>query len=457
MDRALRDRLLAVVTIVAPGTLPACGPRVVVSDASGDEGGEGITESTVGDGATSASATGTGGDTPILDLGGADEGDTPKFDIGSPLDSGIELDPRQCVQWRPDTEYACSEPPAYGMAGYQCAPLPTSGTCLDFDPATLQEAVNTCFAPECFGWYAWEVLCGPDPGVPDACCYWLLVEEGQLCPGRPFVVDGADRLAPLVAGHDWAAPAPAAPPRPRATREAIAAAYAQAGAFEHASVASFARFSLALLAVGAPAELVAAAAEATREEIDHARLWFGLAAREGLMVDPGPLDVAGALDEGVSLRTAVIAAIREGCVAETISALGARAAARGVDDPVMRQRLERLADEEQRHCELAWAFVRWALNHDPSLRSVAAAQFARAAQFVPRGPDVPETVDPTALRHAGLLTRLQRRRLATDALDRIVRPVAAALLATPQSVSSAHEGEQRSRPGPTARSPTVGG
>lgn len=48
---------------------------------------------------------------------------------------------------------------------------------------------------------------------------------------------------------------------------------------EHASVAAFARFTLQLLAMGAPAELVQASVGAAADELDHARLRFGIADR----------------------------------------------------------------------------------------------------------------------------------------------------------------------------------
>jgi hypothetical protein len=46
---------------------------------------------------------------------------------------------------------------------------------------------------------------------------------------------------------------------------------------EHASVAAFARFTLDLLALGAPADLVQSAQQALGDEIAHAELCFGLA------------------------------------------------------------------------------------------------------------------------------------------------------------------------------------
>src|SRR5688572_10054793 len=76
-------------------------------------------------------------------------------------------------------------------------------------------------------------------------------------------------------------------------RERAAEYWANAGLFEHASVAAFARFALQLLALGAPADLVASAQAAMADEIEHARLCFGLAWRyRGRSVGPSALPIA---------------------------------------------------------------------------------------------------------------------------------------------------------------------
>ena len=49
------------------------------------------------------------------------------------------------------------------------------------------------------------------------------------------------------------------------------------GLYEHASVASFARHTLDLLAAAAPAVLVSEAQQAATDEINHAQLCFGVA------------------------------------------------------------------------------------------------------------------------------------------------------------------------------------
>ena len=65
------------------------------------------------------------------------------------------------------------------------------------------------------------------------------------------------------------------PPGP--LRDAVVKAWTTAARAEHASVASFARFTLQLLHLGAPADLVADAQQAALDEVRHARLCFGVA------------------------------------------------------------------------------------------------------------------------------------------------------------------------------------
>src|SRR5262245_52773660 len=53
--------------------------------------------------------------------------------------------------------------------------------------------------------------------------------------------------------------------------------WARAAQYEHASVASFARFSLELLALGAPSDLIARAHRAAIDELEHTELALGVA------------------------------------------------------------------------------------------------------------------------------------------------------------------------------------
>jgi hypothetical protein len=133
---------------------------------------------------------------------------------------------------------------------------------------------------------------------------------------------------------------------------------------EHASIAAFARFQLQLLSLGAPPELVQACNQALIDETAHTQLCFGLAsAYAGSAVGPGPLDVTHSLAV-TSLADIVDLVLVEGCFGETSAALEALDAATTAADPVVRRTYEQIAADEERHAELAFRFVRWALQRD---------------------------------------------------------------------------------------------
>src|SRR5262245_23198851 len=77
---------------------------------------------------------------------------------------------------------------------------------------------------------------------------------------------------------------------PAEVRHILSEEWSLAARFEHASIASFNKFSLELLAVGAPGTLVAAANRAALQEVEHAQACFAAAsAYAGRGIGPGPL------------------------------------------------------------------------------------------------------------------------------------------------------------------------
>jgi hypothetical protein len=275
-------------------------------------------------------------------------------------------------------------------------------------------------------------LCHGDGDCASPPCVYDQAVEHWLCAdavcGRPFLVDDEAVTARARGRDDWRAliAAPAVPPRERAR---LAAYWTQIGLYEHASVASFARFVLQLLAVGAPAELVDGAQRALADEVEHARLCFALASLyQGTGVGPGPLPVPDALGD-LDLDAVVAAVIREACVGETLSALEAREAAARADDPALRRILARIADDEQRHAELGWRFVQWALaGAGVDQRARAAEVFAAAIAgaeatiaALAQAPAEPE------LRAHGVVDPALRAALWREGLRALVRPTVDAL------------------------------
>lgn len=274
--------------------------------------------------------------------------------------------------------------------------------------------------------------------------------------GRPFRVEGADRVAPIAARTDWSL-LPEGPQGaealPEGLRAELGAYWAKLGQMEHASVAAFARFTLQLLALGAPPELVAGAQTAMSDELEHARLCFGLAQEIlGRPVGPGPLGLEGALG-GASLADVVQLAVVEGCVGETIAALEAAEAHDYATVPGVEVLLARVWADEQRHAELAWRFVRWALEAgEPGVRELAAAAFTQAldeadgpASEAGDLPSAPSEAEAQALAF-GRLSERMRAQLRRRVLREVVGPCAEQLLTAterfeqpPQSASMSAE------------------
>jgi hypothetical protein len=153
---------------------------------------------------------------------------------------------------------------------------------------------------------------------------------------------------------------------------AIGRYWARMAHLEAASVPAFARLGRELVAHGAPAALRRAAERARRDEVRHARLTARLARAHGV----APPAVALAAQEPRSLEAMARENAVEGCVRETFGALVAAWQARAAADPGVRRAMAKIARDERRHAELAWAVDRWAARRlgATARRRVAAAR-----------------------------------------------------------------------------------
>lgn len=275
---------------------------------------------------------------------------------------------------------------------------------------------------------AWETF--PDPGCgffynqtvcaeiwEGQCCFTASVYDDFCGKGRPLIVDDRPHVASPVLGDGWGTQTPVE------VRPAVAEYWLDAALEEHASVASFARFALELLSVGAPAELLADTATAMRDEVRHAELALALARRFGaLPLQPGPLDSGPA--RSVALEDVVVATVREGCIGETLAAAQAELALQRATDPAVVSALQEIAVDEARHAALAWRVVQWALSVDPSLRGAVERAFATSTDL-----DVaPKFPLESGLEGYGVLGAEATEAVRLQTLRETVRPFADALL-----------------------------
>ena len=219
----------------------------------------------------------------------------------------------------------------------------------------------------------------------------LVTSSIDSSPGRALRIRRRVVKAPIVRAAGWRGDAAAAGPDVGAlsadARAAIAAGWIDAARGEHASVPAFSRLSLTLMALGAPSRLVEAAHRAALDEIEHARMAFGMAAAySGADVAPGALDelMTAPAVTAASLPELAEESLIDGCLLEGIAAEAAREAAARATDPAVRASLATIARDEATHAELAWDVVRWASEEgDVDLRRRQLTVIHRAALPAP--------------------------------------------------------------------------
>lgn len=295
----------------------------------------------------------------------------------------------------------------------------TSNPGCDFPAFACQSAADLCAVKsDCdaskYETCTWDVNMGHRYCAPPMCAI-----------GRPFGVDGVWRTAQIQNRDDWMHKlAVDVTHLPQELRAELANHWLEAARMEHASIASFARLTLELLAVGAPPELVERAQSAGMDEVRHARICFGLAQLFGAEAQgPTGLTVAGALIQP-TLAEVAAAAAREGCVMETAAALEVQISAQECQIPQVRAALESIAADEANHAELAWDLVKWALTKertlatgDAQVRAEVEKAFVQAElelRQLPAG-------EPIAA-GLGVLRGDRLRQLRVHALDAVILP-----------------------------------
>ncbi len=148
-------------------------------------------------------------------------------------------------------------------------------------------------------------------------------------------------------------------PDEKCGQPSLAAAYlANAARLEGAALFAFRAVERELIAHGAPADLIARARSAQRDEERHHTAMSGLARRYGAPV--GAVEV-----EDVAVRPLVEVALEnavEGCVRETYGAAVAAFQGECAGDRAVRRAMRSIARDEAEHAALGWAIDGWALG-----------------------------------------------------------------------------------------------
>jgi hypothetical protein len=292
------------------------------------------------------------------------------------------------------------------------------GFCADYDTVCDYRAGMACQTSEdqCFS----AAECGRAcqlQGTYRACAT-------AIC-GRPFLVHGAPRTGSVEARNDWVNGTRLADALDAAARAELATYYEQLALLEHASIAAFARFTLQLLALGAPPDLIDDSQRAALDEAEHARLCFSLASRyRGEPCGPGPIDVRGALND-LDAATTLVTTILEGCIGETVAALEAGEAAGYATDPFVKSVFETIQQDETRHSALAWRVVRWLIARDPQVSALALRTFQGELRRAEPSRHEPES---GALKAHGYVCPGMRAKIRSAAVKHAIGPLVQALI-----------------------------
>jgi hypothetical protein len=260
--------------------------------------------------------------------------------------------------------------------------------------------------------------------------------------GRVLRIGGQPRMARRARGEGWRDDvAPSLRGLGRLERAALAEAWSTYAALEHASVPAFGRVAEALIALGAPSELVERTHLAALDALRHARRCYALAsAYGGDPRRPGELPElrARVLDERRprldALAHLAFGSLVDGALSAGVAATVAEEVSLLATDPVVRATWELVADDESRHAELAWDTIAWCLGEGGG--TVASALEAAIAALPGR-----------ALAHAPALpvadARLERLGVATQArLDRATRATVETAIARTRALVEAKGGRK---------------
>ncbi|MEM6991768.1 MAG: ferritin-like domain-containing protein [Myxococcota bacterium] len=256
-------------------------------------------------------------------------------------------------------------------------------------------------------------------GDANTCCYnW-----GESCPGgRPLLDDTSQPVvATLEPGTAWLGTNFEIDASPEELRRAGEQWLADAAA-EHASVASFGRVALELMALGAPPDLLRDTHHAALDEIRHAQTCLAIAAACGVGAkQPGPLSACA--PRAAELPRFAADTFIEGCVGETTAALVMERAAAGVAAGPLKQALEGIAKDEASHAALAWRSVAWAVERGGA---PVLAELERTAERLRHTLSQPSEGE-TSLAVAGRLSARELDRARRDAWHGIIEPMLARL------------------------------
>jgi hypothetical protein len=265
-------------------------------------------------------------------------------------------------------------------------------------------------------------------GDAGECCYQtveVIPPPPRHYRGRAARVAGVTTTAEVQPSGEWLTRDLALEELDASLKERLSAAWLSDAKMEHASIAAFSELSLELLALAAPSPLVHATHRAAMDEVTHAEMTFAVASAYGAR-DLGP----SAFTEATQMRASgdivelALETFVDGCIGETVAACVAESAALVARDPVIVSVQKRIAEDETRHAELAWAILAWCVEQvGPSIHEPLREALANASVM---SSDI-ECTDCDLNEH-GMPCRHDEHRIRTEVLGDVVAPCLEALL-----------------------------
>jgi len=203
--------------------------------------------------------------------------------------------------------------------------------------------------------------------------------------------------------------------------------WAKVAMMEHASVASFSRFSLELMSVGAPTELLALAHQAALDEVRHTQISLSIANQfNSTSFTPGSFPISSKVVdfEFGNMEKIATAAALEGCIEETLAAAIVFHQAEYMGDSNQKVSLRSVALDEANHAAFAWRAVQWMASTSPEVHAAVSEVFAKRAQ---QYESTPKVVSVSTLQHLGLLDQGTMVTLQHAAWHQVVVPTAVSL------------------------------
>ena len=159
----------------------------------------------------------------------------------------------------------------------------------------------------------------------------------------------------------------------KTSKQFIVDSWKKAALGEHASVASFAKLVIQLIAIGAPSHLIKSSLEAAQDELYHAKVCLTVANNLD-STSPQSFGIMefGLQEMNIPVDTLEIlkGAIVEGCLGEGFGTKYAEIAANRAPDKIGNI-LKKIADDEKRHENFAWEIVKYLTERDYELTNAA--------------------------------------------------------------------------------------